>query len=857
MLHLGAAEIGTVLPPSFQFFRDVGSMLVARLCSLPDIEQQREGADVAAPRDELQALAAAVPPFVGAEYLSAEVLATLWADALAAFRQQIAREKTTVEEFLRRRSPIWHLVGRVHFHLAERKDDPRRPFAFLATYTTRVGPATKLQHRPLGRAVAESADARDKQALLALLQPVQRAADQSPLVAAMLEDGAIFQTLAWSADEAWHFLQAIPACEAAGVVVRVPDWWRAKAPPRPQMTVTVGGKAPSTLGLDAMLDFDATLTLAGEPLTAREIEQLLAGADGLVRLRGQWVEIDRARLREVLQHWQEVERRAGRAGLTFLEGMRLLAGTPIGATASEPPLDAPRWSEVHAGAWLEATLAMLRDPHTTAASKPGKELAATLRPYQETGVEWLALLTRLGLGACLADDMGLGKTIQVLALLLRLQREGKGRPSLLVAPASLLANWQAEIERFAPGLVTFLAHPASTAPEVLARVKAADLAGTDLVLTTYGTVVRLPWLTKVPFDLAVLDEAQAIKNPGAKQTRAVKAVQARARIALTGTPIENRLGDLWSLFDFLNPGLLGSPAEFTKFAKSLERREPPDFGPLRRLVSPYILRRMKTDRSVIRDLPDKTEVKAFCNLTRTQAALYQDAVLALARQLDAKQGLDGIARRGVVLAFLLRFKQICNHPSHWLGEAAFDPAASGKFARLTEICESIGSRREKALVFTQFKEMTDPLAAHLASVFGQPGLVLHGATPLAERRRRVERFQTDDAVPWFVLSVKAGGTGLNLTAATHVIHFDRWWNPAVEDQATDRAYRIGQRRNVLVHKFVCRGTIEEKIDALIEGKRQLAGEILGADGGRMLTEMSNAELLEFVALDLVRATGDS
>ncbi|MDO8348934.1 MAG: DEAD/DEAH box helicase, partial [Planctomycetota bacterium] len=466
-----------------------------------------------------------------------------------------------------------------------------------------------------------------------------------------------------------------------------------------------------------------------------------------------------------------------------------------------------------------------------------------------------------GLGACLADDMGLGKTIQVLALLLVLKREqkGAGRPSLLIAPASLLANWQAEVERFAPGLVTFVAHQGSTSPDVLARVKQEDLAGVDLVMTTYGTMLRQPWLTEVSFDLAVLDEAQAIKNPGAKQTRATKAVQARARIALTGTPIENRLGDLWSLFDFLNPGLLGAPAEFSKFSKSLERREPPDFGPLRRLVAPYILRRMKSDRNVIKDLPDKTEVMAFCNLTRTQAALYQESVQALERQLATmkkKNGKEGIQRRGVVLAFLMRFKQICNHPSHWLGHGAFDPAASGKFARLTELCESIGSRREKALVFTQFQQMTEPLAAHLATVFGQPGLVLHGGTPLPERRRRVERFQADDAVPFFVLSVKAGGTGLNLTAASHVIHFDRWWNPAVEDQATDRAYRIGQSKNVLVHKFVCRGTIEEKIDALIEGKRQLAGEVLGGDGGKMLTEMNDAELMKFVALDLARATGD-
>jgi SNF2 family DNA or RNA helicase len=318
---------------------------------------------------------------------------------------------------------------------------------------------------------------------------------------------------------------------------------------------------------------------------------------------------------------------------------------------------------------------------------------------------------------------------------------------------------------------------------------------------------------------------------------------------LTGTPVENRLTDLWSIFDFLNPGLLGSARAFAAFTKQLGAR-PGGFAPLRELTRPYILRRLKTDRRIISDLPEKTELRAYCGLSRVQAALYQDSVKSLAEKLEGLDGSPGIERRGIVLAYLMRLKQICNHPSQWLRDGAWAAESSGKFSRLRELAEIISDKQEKALVFTQFQETTEPLARFLASVFGRPGLIMHGATPVRERRELVERFQRDEGVPFFVLSLKVGGTGLNLTAASHVIHFDRWWNPAVEDQATDRAFRIGQTRNVLVHKFVCRGTLEEKIDALIAAKQSMAREVLETGGETILTELSDAELLRVVSLDL-------
>jgi non-specific serine/threonine protein kinase len=367
-------------------------------------------------------------------------------------------------------------------------------------------------------------------------------------------------------------------------------------------------------------------------------------------------------------------------------------------------------------------------------------------------------------------------------------------------------------------------------------------------VTSYGAVLRIGAFTATNWRLVVLDEAQAIKNPGARQTRAVKALRGAARIALTGTPIENNLRDLWSIFDFINPGLLGTSKAFADFVKRLSSREPPSYAPLKKLAAPYILRRLKTDRSVIADLPDKTEVAAYCALSKKQAVLYEAAVVELERRLQESE--DDFARRGLVLAMLMRLKQICNHPSQWLSDGAYDPEHSGKFARLAEIADTVASRQEKLLVFTQFKEIIPPLERLLCGVFGRPGLVLHGATAVGKRKKLVTKFQEDETIPFFVLSLKAGGSGLNLTAASHVAHFDRWWNPAVENQATDRAFRIGQKRNVLVHKFVCRGTIEERIDALIESKRQLAQEFLGGGQELDLAGMKDRDLLALVRLDL-------
>lgn len=841
LLQLGAAEAGGVLPPVLSWWRDFAARYVTALCATP---ADGDIAVVAPGTAALDALITDAPPMTGAEYLTAGVLTALWAELDAALRVELAASKQTLQNFLKTLHPAWNLIGRVHFNLAENRRDPEAPFAFLATYTSRLSAHGKAQHLPLSQALAEFSDGRKKAQLLSLLLPVQRAAEQCAWLREMVEAGELFHPLRWMPADACRFLGDIEKLEAAGIVVRMPRNWQAGRPARPRVKAVVGSRPPSTLGMDALLDFSMEVSLEGERLTPAEIKALLKSVDGLQLIRGRWVEVDRKQLDHLLERFQSIERMARESGLPFAEAMRLMAGASL---ENADITGAADWSELVAGPWLAEILRDLRQPDGLARVDPGAALKAVLRPYQQAGVRWLYLLTRLGLGSCLADDMGLGKTIQVLSLLLVLKREHPetSRPSLLIAPASLLANWAAEAERFAPSLRLLIAHPSAMPATELRALDAERLGGVDLVITSYGALLRQPALMETQWRLAVADEAQAIKNPGAKQTRQVKKLKADARIALTGTPVENRLSDLWSIFDFTHPGLLGSAKVFDGFAKRLAANE--HFGPLKTLVRPYILRRLKTDKRVIADLPEKTELKAWCPLSPTQAALYQSAVKELAAALDKT---EGIGRKGVVLSYLMRFKQICNHPSQWLGNAAWGADDSGKFARLRELTEVIAARQEKVLVFTQFRETTEPLAAFLGSIFGREGLVLHGGTPVAKRREQVLRFQEDDLTPFFVLSLKAGGAGLNLTAASHVIHFDRWWNPAVENQATDRAFRIGQQKNVLVHKFVCRGTIEERIDQLIESKQQLVQDVLEGGAELQLTEMSDSELLDLVKLDI-------
>lgn len=713
----------------------------------------------------------------GGEYLTIALLASIWLSFDAWCREQIASDTEGVTGFLKKHLSAWQQVGRVCFNLAENKQDPDYPFAFIATYAASLTDSRDVQHKPLRHALQEYAGNTNKLALYNLLKPIHEAAIHCDWVREVLDSHDIYHPMAWTPGEAYQLLQSIPQLEAAGLVVKCPNWWRKRLKLRVQ--VNIGGKKNTLLSADSLLNFNVTVAIDGKPLSREELDAIYQSETGLMMLRGQYVEIDKEKLQQALDHWQSVQKQVG-DGLSFIEGMRLLAGVGRNLADTDFSEELHEWSTVEASESLRAVLENIRHPETIQTKQLGSELKATLRPYQAVGVNWLDLLTELGLGACLADDMGLGKTIQVISLLLIQKKKKLNKPSLLVLPASLLGNWKSEIQRFAPTLKALFLHGSELNRSDLEGIAANvehGLCEWDLVVTTYGMLQRQPWVTKTCWHLVILDEAQAIKNPASEQTKVTKTLKGHAKIAL------------------------------------IENTGKASYAPLRQLVQPYLLRRLKTDKSIIDDLPEKTEMKAWCALTKEQLKLYTQAVHDMTRVLESTE--TSIQRKGLVLAYLTRFKQICNHPGQLLGDKDSHENRSGKFERLAYLYDEIATRQEKVLIFTQYREMTVPIAAFLERRFGTEGLILHGGTPLTKRKQLVDQFQDEQGPPFFVLSLKAGGTGLNLTAASHVIHFDRWWNPAVENQATDRAFRIGQKRNVLVHKMICKGTIEEKIDQLI------------------------------------------
>ncbi|MCG5471514.1 DEAD/DEAH box helicase [Micromonospora sp. LAH09] len=630
--------------------------------------------------------------------------------------------------------------------------------------------------------------------------------------------------------------EGAPVLHAAGFGVLLPSWWqrpsarlgarlRARSRTAPG---TVGG-TEAGVGLDAVVDYRWEVALGDHPLSADELAALAEMKTPLVRLRGRWVELDPGRLAAGLR----LLRSAGELTVADLLRLGLADGEATGAL---PVL------EVTADGALGDLLAGAVERRLTPLDPP-PSFVGTLRPYQQRGLAWLAFLRSLGLGGVLADDMGLGKTVQLLALLAGDPPEAG--PTLLVCPMSLVGNWQREAARFTPTLRVHVHHGAE-------RARGAEFTaaahGADLVLTTYSVAARdAVDLAGIDWHRVVVDEAQAIKNASTRQAEAVRALPARQRVAVTGTPVENRLADLWSIMQFANPGLLGPAATFRKrFAEPIERHGDAEAAErLRRITGPFVLRRLKTDSSIISDLPEKLEMEVLCNLTAEQAALYRVVVDDMLARIETS---DGIERRGLVLATMTRLKQVCNHPAQLLRDGSALEGRSGKLSRLTEIVEEVLAAGERALLFTQYAEFGAMLRGHLSARFGREVLFLHGGLGKAERDAMVQRFQSADGPPLFVLSLKAGGTGLTLTAANHVVHVDRWWNPAVEDQATDRAFRIGQRRRVQVRKFVCAGTVEEKVAAMIADKRALAQRVVGT-GEQWITELSTGQLRELFALE--------
>ena len=628
------------------------------------------------------------------------------------------------------------------------------------------------------------------------------------------------------------------ALEQAGYGVMLPAWWTRKGT-KTRLTAQATARPPrmrasAGLTLDTIVRFDWEVALGDVKLTRRELQALARSKTPLVRVRGQWVEMNADEIKQALDFW----RKRGKEKTTVRDVIRMAVG-------AEVTPDGFAFDGVKASGLIAELLEQLDGQAEFAELEPPPGLDATLRPYQLRGYSWLSFLRQWGLGACLADDMGLGKTIQTLALIQRDWREEPGRPVLLICPTSVANNWRKEAARFTPDLPVLIHHGPGRKRDAAFKRLAQKHA---LVVSSYGLVHRdAEFLRKVSWRGVVLDEAQNIKNPQTLQAKAARSLEADYRVALTGTPVENNVGDLWSIMEFLNPGFLGTQAAFKRdfFVPIQAERNPNAIEGLKRATGPFILRRLKTDKTIISDLPDKLEMKVFCSLTREQTSLYAAVVGETEEALEDAEGMD---RRGLILATLSKLKQVCNHPAQFLGDNSAVSGRSGKLARLTEMLEEVVEVGDKALVFTQFSEMGGIVQRHLQETFGREASFLHGGVPRSRRDEMVERFQNDpNGPPVFILSLRAGGSGLNLTAANHVFHFDRWWNPAVENQATDRAFRIGQRRNVQVHKFICAGTLEERIDEMIESKSEVVESVVGTGEG-WLTELSNDDLREVLTL---------
>lgn len=808
------------------YVRTLVRLFWRKLTDLPELEMLRGKAKIILTNSDIEHLLQALPFALGADAVSAAWLKRMFKGLNDVFKREMAAFDGTVALYLAGKHQNLRVPERIFFHLVENKDN-QYPFAFLATYASRDSTG-KVGHYPLKYALTEYAD--DRKKLIALLNCLNSAAEASELIAEFMAKGELFHPLKLTAAEAYDFLKSVPAIEAAGILCRIPNWWRSHAA-TPLITMELGGKKPASIGADALISIVPELTVDGVALSREEVAFLLRQTEGLANLKGKWIAVDHKKLQALL------------AQMDSLGGeVSMLTALKMGMRNGDTGKDAH--VSVRNGQWLTEQLYKLRNPKEIPPKRLPSDFRAKLRPYQKTGFQWLNYMSELGFGACLADDMGLGKTIQVLAYLDTLRKENPDSKCLLVVPASLLGNWQREAERFAPEMPVEVFHGRS------AEAISTDLKSRSpeqlpfLAITTYGMAMRVSAFQELTFRCLILDEAQAIKNPGTKQTRTIKKISAAMRIAMTGTPIENDLGNLWSLFDFLNCGLLGTAGEFKSFAKSLDDH-PENYEKLRSMVSPFLLRRLKTDKSIIRDLPEKVEMLDYAPLSAKQLVLYRKVVADLAERLETVTGME---RRGLVLAAIMKLKQICNHPDQYLDGKSFAPEESGKLELLGQLCETIRDKRERVLVFTQFREIIPYLQSYLTGIFGRKGYVLHGNTPIAERSRIVEAFQGEDYVPFLILSVKAGGTGLNLTKATHVIHFDRWWNPAVENQATDRAYRIGQKSKVMVHKLVCQNTIEERIDTIINSKKELAENVIGSGGENWITELSNEQLMNLLRL---------
>lgn len=840
------------------FLQQVATDFITDLVHQPRLEELREKVEIKPSKERLEALLSRKPFVKEAGYITKAWLENIYAHLNQCFGQKIASYPGSVKKFFNEFNEDLNLAESIFFHLVENPKGGPYPFAFLATYAKKLNNG-RIRHVPLADVLEEYQTDRSK--IMELLSCLIRVSEVSPLISKFMVSGELFHPLGLSADEAYTFLKAVPDLEKLGIVCRIPNWWKKKSNSI-FLNIKIGEEKPSLFGLDSLISLKPILSVDDQKLTKADIRKILETSEGLILIKGKWVEASPKKLQALLDLMEKLPKE-----VTLQEALQQEIHFK-----EQDILEDEDTVQLSHGKWLQDHLQKLSNPSIICKTSLPKGFNATLRPYQVEGYNWLNALSKLGFGALLADDMGLGKTIQTLAWLAKEYQKDPKKKALLIVPASLLGNWKKEAKQFAPNLSLECIHSRPSI-EKFEHTPYKDLP--FLNVTTYGMAIRLEKLKEYNWDFLILDEAQAIKNPGTKQSQLVKNLKAHQRLAMTGTPIENNLINLWSIFDFLNRGLLGTSSDFQDFIKKT-KEEPELLNQLQTMISPFFLRRLKSDKSIISDLPDKIEQNDYIELSEKQKILYGQVIEQLEQELIEKkekqeaknlkpfQSVEDLdeddlsedkaptsGRTGLVLGALIKLKQICNHPDQYLGQKEYAFEESGKFKMLKEICDSIRDNHECVLVFTQFREMVEPLNQELEKIFGAKGLVIDGQTPVAEREKIVEAFNKQNTyIPYIVLSLRAAGVGLNLTRANHVIHFDRWWNPAVENQATDRAYRIGQHKNVIVHKFVCLQTLEEKIDEMIQSKQDLADSIIQGSSESWLTSLSDQELLDTLRIKL-------
>ncbi len=789
--------------------------------SLKDVIELENFSSIELNESTLKILLENVPLVLGNEFIDENWLINQFYLMNQWLRETLESSTKSIEATLATYLPSFNVADRTYFHIVE-TNETKYPFAFFCSYTTKL--KGKVLHLPLSHALEEFKD--DERALLHLLSVIFKASGRSSCLSTLIETGEIFNPTYLSSKDAYDLLENSDFFYSCGIGTRFPSWWKQKN--KIHSRATVGESLKKGLNLQYLLSVELNFVLNDQLLSESELIELSKMDEGLVNFNGRWIEIDHKVLKELLSQYYEFNRRYKR-GISFSEYLAMQRDEAI-VDNDFPEI------EFSNGQWLENFKNHNNiDKDSVCLSDSFK---GELREYQKTGVAYLNEMLQLGFGSTLADDMGLGKTIQILALLTYLFDNNKINNTLLIVPASLIGNWIAERDKFAPSIDIFLLRDKES------EIRKLDFTKKGLYLSTYKMVALRESIREREWDIVILDEAQAIKNPNTKQSRSIKELNANNRIIMSGTPIENSLLDLYSLFDFTNPGLLGSKKEFKNLMKQMDET-PKIYSALRNVINPFILRRLKTDKKIIKDLPQKIESDYFVPLSAKQVVLYNKLIKQIEDSINETD--EGIAKKGLILSSILKCKQICNHPSQYLKIDEYKEKDSGKFLALKLLVQTIYEKRERVLIFTQYRTMIEPIMNYLEELLGLPGLSIDGSVSPADRTKRVNEFNGEKYYPFMVITIKAGGTGLNLTSANHVIHFDRWWNPSVENQATDRAFRIGQKKVVNVYKFICKGTIEDKINDIIISKSKLSSKIIGKSEESTVSwinKLDNSELIK-------------